>query len=314
MILYTGSSSYLHKTFCKYFLICSLSITSNSALSLNCSINDDSILLENSYTLIHDFHNGTADCHENFGPSGVMYHPGLDKLIIMSDKQGQYARMNTDGSELSCHTIKSKNGDPLGDVDHEAVTYADKDDGFIFIAHENGGESHIAYIRQVDLDSSKVTKIWKLNFPDGIVNNQGLESLTFVPDHLNPQGGTFYMGDQTANKILGQCELPILTNGDTNLIYDCGIEIDPGLSEVSGLEYDADALIAGHQGVLFVSSDEDNLIKAYSIDGDDLNWQRRLPDSSEPGQEGHALWNCHLFISSDANQDSQKVHRYHFTH
>ncbi len=291
----------------------SLTFPASSVLGQSCTLSDTSEIIENSHKLLHDFDDPVPGCNSNFGPSGIVYHPGLDRLIVISDKGGQFATMKTDGSDVECRDIRDKDGDPLAGVDHEGVTFADAGDGFIYVGLESGPEDGIAIIRQVELSSAKVMATWRIDFPGGIVENDGLESLTFVRDGSHREGGTFYVGDQTANKVVGKCEVPIRSGGDADALYGCSIEIDPQFQEVSGLDYVADAKIDGHVGVVFLSSDGDNKITAFSPEGTSLDWTREFPETSEHGQEGHAIKGCELFISSDANADSQKIHRYQFS-
>jgi hypothetical protein len=279
-------------------------------VSAVCTINDSSEIIENSHKILHDFDTVVDGCDANFGPSGIVYHPGLDRLIIVSDKGGQYATIKNDGTELACKDLKDVHGDKLNPRDHEGVTYANPNDGFIYVALEDGGKAGVAFIRQVELSSSRVTKTWKVKFPEGVEGSDGLEGITFVRDKSHTEGGTFYLGDQTADKVVGKCDVPIISGGSTDTEYECAVEILPGFKEASGLDYSADANIKDQRGVVFVSADRDNSIAAYSPDGEYLDWTRELPESAAPGEEGHAIFGCNLYISADANNESRKIHSY----
>ena len=61
-----------------------------------------------------------------------------------------------------------------------------------------------------------------------IKHHQGLESITFVTNPFHVEGGTFFLGDQTANMILGNCMLPIKSGGDSSKTHTCDIEINLG--------------------------------------------------------------------------------------
>lgn len=298
----------MNKLFCALNCSVFLSISTIATSSAECVVSDTTTIDVTSHIVIHDFEKEHVQgCSRSFGPSGIVYHSGLERLIVISDKDGQYAMMKTDGSDLVCKTITDINGNALRNRDHEAVTYANSEDGYIYVGLENGEVNGVAYIRQVNLLSSRVEKTWKIKFPGGVVGNKGLESLTFVSDKGHSEGGSFVVGDQTAGKALSNCELPIKSGGDTNRTYECRSEIDPSFKEVSGLDFVVDAKIMEQEGVVFVSSDKDNKIKAYSADGQFLNWMQELPST---GQEGHSFADCTLFISSDKNKSSKKVHRY----
>ncbi len=291
-------------------MICVLLVVGASPAAAQCVLNVNSQIDESSHAVLHDFDDEVVGCSRDFGPSGIVYHPGLDRLLVISDEDSQLATMRTDGSDVKCMEIRDAQGNALGMDDHEGITYADPNDGFVFVGLENGGQDGMAFIRQVDLLSARVVKTWKIAFPGGIRGNKGLEGLTFVRDASHPEGGTFYLGDQTAAKVLGGCEVPIRSGGDASKTYTCSILIDPGFDEASGLDYVTDAEIGGTHGVLLVSSDNNNKIKAYAPEGTSLNWKRRFPTSSEPGQEGLAVDRCYLYVSADDNDNSRKIHRY----
>lgn len=278
-----------------------------------CNIGDTSEISDASHKVLHDFESQVPGCTPDFGPSGIVYHPGLDRLVVISDKGGQFAILKTDGSEVHCKEIKDALGNDLEGDDHEGVTYVDPNDGFIYVGVESGPRNGVAIVRQVDLGSARVVTTWKIGFPGGIVGNAGLESITFVREASHAEGGTFYIGDQTARRVIGRCEIPIKSGGDPNALYGCSVAITPPFDEVSGLDYVAEAEIDNHEGVVFLSSDSDDKITAYMVNGKPLNWTRDLPGTSSPGQEGHAIRGCELYISSDANNDARKIHRYRFS-
>ncbi len=294
-------------------IICS-AVMFTTAFAHNCQINEETQIPNNSHQVLVDFSSAPENCSSDFGPSGIVYHEGLQRLVVVSDKKGQIATLKVDGTGLECFTITDTDGNSLDDVDHEGVTYRWPDDDYIFIALENGGEDGVAYLRQVELQTVKLVNTWKIDFPGGVIDNQGLESVTFVADPQHPEGGTFYLGDQTADKVMGQCALPISSQGDTDQIYQCDLEIDPGLDEISGLDFQPYAVMGSQHGVLFISSDEDNTISAWSPSGEFLGWRQALPAFSEPGQEGHAIDCYHLYIAADDNDNSQKIHQFHLTH
>lgn len=288
----------------------SLTFVISPVRAQSCNIGDTSEIDETSHEILHDFENQASGCAPDFGPSGIVYHPGLDSLVVISDKRAQFAILKTDGSGIDCKVITDEVGNALVGDDHEGVTYADPDDGFIYVGVESGPRVGVAIIRQVQLSSARVVATWKVGFPGGIIGNAGLESITFVRDASHAEGGTFYVGDQTARRVVGKCEVPIKSGGDPNALYGCSVEITPQFEEVSGLDYVAGANIENHHNVLLLSSDSDDRITAYTLDGESLNWSRDLPDTSSPGQEGHAIRGCELYVSSDANDDSRKIHRY----
>eukprot|EP00123_Amoebidium_parasiticum_P007441 comp18125_c1_seq1/m.18826 comp18125_c1_seq1/g.18826 ORF comp18125_c1_seq1/g.18826 comp18125_c1_seq1/m.18826 type:complete len:149 (-) comp18125_c1_seq1:17-463(-) len=87
----------------------------------------------------------------------------------------------------------------------------------------------------------------------------------------------------------------------------------PGLTEVSSMCFYPMATIGGaNNGVLFVSSDREDTIIAYTPEGKHLGWEKKVPKVTSPGQEGVYADGCTFYITSDQNAKNQKVWRFRF--
>ena len=155
----------------------SLTFLTSSVYGQSCNIGDTSEIDEASHEILHDFDTHVPGCNPDFGPSGIVYHPSLDRLIVISDKGSQFATMKTDGSEVDCRDIRDALGSGLERDDHEGVTFAHANDGFIYVGVESGPRDGIAMVRQVELSSAKVVATWRIGFPGGVRGMMGWRAL-----------------------------------------------------------------------------------------------------------------------------------------
>ena len=120
-------------------------------------------------------------------PSGIVYHAGRGTLFAVGD-EGDICEIETDGKLIKQTHIR--------DGDFEGVTY-DPATGLLYVVIE--GEERILEIRPDDFAVVREFEIERtfegrmLLEPGG----QGVEAITFVPDAGHPQGGTFYIGNQS---------------------------------------------------------------------------------------------------------------------
>lgn len=287
---------------------------------------------DNSEVLV-DFAGGIGEdgflCDPEFAPSDVIFHPGLQRLVIVSDK-GQVAIVTLDGSMVHCFSPQpDQNPDR---VDFEAVAYAEVTPDYIYVGIERGAQDGVAVIQAARLVTHDTTgeivgitmseePRWEVEFPDGMVGNKGLEGLAFVPDTSAAEGGSFVLGDQTAKEMRGGCLVPIITLqgcGDASNRCTCtGAVVKPeGWHEVSSISYTRDLILAGSTGsdfasALLLGSDDDNkLMAVHPVTGELLDWTLKLPKSSINGQEGIALLGCHLYIATDEDLEDQRLQRF----
>jgi hypothetical protein len=135
-----------------------------------------------------------------FEPSGALWHPGLERLLIVHDN-GEIAAMDVNGDRVETWRCP-------GDL--EAITMVDPDDEVVYVGVERPDG-----IKAFDLDEGEVIGSWDLTEWMRGPENMGLEALTFVPEEYLPRfleyndnegsrydaGGFFYAGLEDDGRI-----------------------------------------------------------------------------------------------------------------
>ena len=219
---------------------------------------------------------GATRIWEGNEPSGIVWHPRLNKYIWVDD--GGWVRFtDTDGQMAKAVYLG-------GDI--EGITIADVDSDYYYVGIENPDS-----IKEVHIWTDTVTRTFNLTPWMNGTENQGLEALTFVTDSEHPEGGRFYAGHQEEGSIY-KFSLPIKTSSSSTVVqYEGKITIG-GRSDLSGLCYHAPSHIVY---ALFDSSDE---IVLLDPEGSILD------EWSAPGdaQEGLAIRDCTLTIAEDSGE------------
>ncbi|HKE00367.1 MAG TPA: hypothetical protein VKE69_05105 [Planctomycetota bacterium] len=218
----------------------------------------------------------------NFESSGVVWHPRLQKLVLVGD-EGHLATMEANGSLVSVVSV-------AGDL--EAVTIADPQTNFVYV----GVESPVRVL-EVNVITGAVLRIFDLSpwiVPTG---NEGMEGLTFVPDPANPEGGLFHAAHQGEGRVY-VFSLPVKTSATSTAVTFLSSYVPiPGLSDLSDLGYDSGS------DRIYATYDDPNVIAALSKTGT-LQQFWTLPGAA---QEGVCVRGCELFIAED---QSRSVIRY----
>ncbi len=217
-------------------------------------------------------------------PSGIVYHPLRQTLFVVSD-EGAVEEIETDGTRVSL-------ADVPGDL--EGIT-VDPETGMLYIAAE--GED---VILEFDPDSKTVTRRFPVNRAFGGNPNflekrvqeydNGLESLTFVPDPAHPEGGTFYAGNQWDPSAILEIEVPLQSGGasgaEARIVRVLPFKID----DPAAMCFDP------ARRVLCIVGDADNIYAEIRLDGTLVAEYAFLGDN----QEGIA-WDPegYLYIAQD---------------
>lgn len=203
-------------------------------------------------------------------PSGISWHSKRETLFVVGD-EGEVCEIRTDGTLIKYSWIR--------DADFEGITH-DPSTGLLYIAVE-GEESII----EVNAETFEVLR--EFSIPRTIggktvlkAGGQGIEAITFVPDPAHPEGGTFYVANQSSSltdqedmSAVFRVELPLRSRrGDPKLLD----YFTPGVIDLSGLHYDHET---DH---IFVISDTTNTILEYSRLGV-LVRAHPLPGDSQEG-------------------------------
>ena len=202
-------------------------------------------------------------------PSGICYHAQRGTLFVAGD-EGDVCEMATDGTMIRQKRVRR--------ADFEGITY-DPSSGLLYVAIE--GEEAILELDPDRLDALREFKIPR-SFQGATLmkeGGQGIEAVVFVPDSKHPQGGTFFVANQSMNldnpeDISGifEVEIPLKNPGEVKILR----YFEPGIPDLSGLCYDA------AEDCLYVISDVANQIRAYTRAGERLGlWM--LPGTDQEG-------------------------------
>jgi len=244
--------------------------------------------------VLHDFDDPVSGCAADFGPSGIDYHPGLDVIVVASDK-GQYALLSPDGSSVECHELPG---------DNEGVTVVDDEDPRVVFVVEAGAGDGAGGLSVVDLSTHTQVGAFVVDFAGGAVANDGVEALAFTGGRTGLDAG-FVVGDQTLGEGRSGCDVPWADTPGDDTLHACAQSWSvAGLSEVTGADDDPG------RGLLWLSSDGDDALVAVTEPSAAPVLSIELPTDEDSGQEGHAIVGCTLLLSLDDNDDARKVVRY----
>ena len=205
----------------------------------------------------------------NFQPSGICFHSKRGSLFVVGNL-GEVCEMRTDGTVIKEKLIKR--------ADFEGITH-DPSTGLLYIGVE-GAEKII----ELDPETFEVLRVFSI--PREFMGNtllkeggQGIEAITFVPDIDHPQGGTFYVANQSYDledvediSAVFEIEVPLKSKAETNTSAKILRYFFLGVIDLSGLYFDE---ATGH---LYVISDLTNtffeftktgtLLSGYAFPGD----------------------------------------------
>jgi len=205
-------------------------------------------------------------------PSGIVYHAGRGTLFAVGD-EGDICEIETDGKPVKHLHIR--------DADFEGVTY-DPATGLLYVVIE--GEERILEIRPDDFavvrefEIERVFEGRTLLKPGG----QGVEAITFVPDAGHPQGGTFYIGNQSFDaaaeedpSVICEVEVPLKASGPAVGKAKIVRYFSLGIADFAAFCYDAGS---GH---IYVVSDGNNILLEITPAGDIVEFWAFPGDNQE---------------------------------
>jgi len=218
-------------------------------------------------------------------PSGICLHPARKTFFIVSD-EGIVYEVRQDGTPLDSVRVP-------GDLEEITV---DPSTGLLYIVVEGDD-----VILEYDPDKREVTRRFPVNreyqgnphFLQKQVGryDNGLESLVFVPNPSQPEGGTFYAGNQEDPPCIMEVFVPLRSSkakqAEATILRVLPFRMrDPG-----ALYYDS------NKRLLYAVSDSDNLFLEITMDG------RLVNEYAFPGndQEGIA-WDDkgYIYICQDS--------------
>ena len=209
-------------------------------------------------------------------PSGITYHPKLRNLFVIGD-EGDLYEMTTAGEVIRSKRLKRK--------DLEGLT-VNPSNGYLYTVVE-GDDA----ILEIDQNSMRIIRKFeisrKFNGQELLKKKgHGLEAIVFVPDASHPEGGTFWVGNQSFDlrsgkepSVVCQINIPILSSRKKKAKGKIIGFFPMDTIDISGLAYDT------KRNQLVVINDKPDLLQEVSIDGQVLH-QYQLPGKD---QEGVAL-------------------------
>ena len=213
-------------------------------------------------------------------PSGITFHAIRKTVFVVSD-EGELHEMRTDGRPVRSQSLKQ--------TDLEGIT-VNPSTGLLYAVVE-GDDA----ILEISPQTFEITRRFGIN--RGFEGREllrkggmGLEAITFVPNASHPEGGTFWVGNQSFSLKPNRepsivCEVVVpLSSTDSTPPEGKIISFFPlSIIDISGLAYDS----ARH--CLIVVSDTTNLLVEVTRDGTVLR-QHLLPGNDQEGitldQEG----------------------------
>jgi len=202
-------------------------------------------------------------------PSGVCYHEARGTLFVVGD-EGDVAEIRKDGTPVANYKVR-------GDL--EAITVV-PDTGLLYIAAE--GED---VILEFDPVRGEVKRRFPINRTfNGDTNflqkktdefDNGIESMTFVPDPKHPEGGTFYVGNQWDPPMIMEVLVPLRSSQ--------AAEAEARIIRVLPFKMDDPAAIYfdPEKGLLNVVSDADNILVEITLGGRLVKQYAFLGDNQE---------------------------------
>ncbi len=191
-------------------------------------------------------------------PSGICFHPIRKTLFVVSD-EGELFEIETDGTPV--FNVKFPE-----DYDLEGVTVHPQT-GLLYIVRE--GED---IILEFDPEKREVMRIFPLNReyrgnPNFLEKQEddefdnGIESITFVPDEKHPEGGTFYIGNQWDPSCIMEVLIPIKSSqaktAEARILRVLPFDLD----DPAAMYYDPKT------GLLNVVNDADNIFVELTLSG-----------------------------------------------
>ena len=214
--------------------------------------------------------------------SGTTYHPQRQTVFAVGD-EGDIYEIRTDGGFIRKGHLKQ--------TDIEGIT-VHPETGFLYAVVE--GEETILEIAPLNFHVTRKFRVNR-NFEGRELlkkGGMGLEAIAFIPNAFHPEGGTFWVGNQSFSLKQGKepsviCEVivPLLSSKaspDAEKIEEKEAEgqisrfFSLSIIDISGLAYDQE------RQCLLVMSDTTNLLQEITLDGN-VRHQYLIPGHDQEG-------------------------------
>ncbi len=210
---------------------------------------------------------GDIDKLEINEPSGICLHRGRGTLFLVGD-EGYVCEVELDGSPVKEKVIAEGE-------DFEGVTF-DPATGLLYVVIE---EKEL--VLEVDPGTFEILREFQVprEFEGKTLldaEGEGIEGITFVPDSKHPEGGFFYVANQSYNlsneqdiSAIFSLELPLRSKTSEPRITGY---FEPGIIDLAGLHYDPETghvlVVADSPNILLEYSAQHELLNVYAFPGD----------------------------------------------
>ena len=207
-------------------------------------------------------------------PSGVTYHP-IRKTLFVVDDGGYIHEIRPNGTSVQKKSLQTR--------DLEGIT-TNPLTGLLYAAVEDDEA-----ILEIDPQSLAVKREFKINriFEGKSLlkkGGMGIEAITFVPIELHPEGGTFWIGNQSFSRkpdgepsVVCEVVVPLLTSEATEAEGTIIRFFEMNLLDISGITYDS------HTDSLLLISDTTNLLVELRRDDGTPLHRYLLPGDDQEG-------------------------------
>ncbi|MXV74183.1 hypothetical protein F4Z99_07880 [Candidatus Poribacteria bacterium] len=206
-------------------------------------------------------------------PSGITYHP-VRRSLFIADDSGSVHEINLHGISIQAKGVN--------ELDIEGITM-DPSTGLLYAAVED--DEAIIELEPETLTIQRKFRIAR-DFEGELLlkkGGMGIEAIAFVPDALHPEGGTFWVGNQSFSlKTTAEpsvvCEVLVPLRSETAAISEAPIinAYKMNFIDISGLAYDP------QDDVLVIISDTTNLLVEMNREGTILS-KYLLPGDEQEG-------------------------------
>ncbi|MFC1851770.1 SdiA-regulated domain-containing protein [candidate division CSSED10-310 bacterium] len=207
-------------------------------------------------------------------PSGIIFHPGLGTLFVVGD-DGDIGEFTTKGKLLRQKRIS--------EADFEGIT-VNPATKLLYLAVE--GDEKIIEIEPRDLTVQREFVIDRVFQGRTILKKggQGIEAITFIPNPKHPEGGTFFLSNQSFKynnsedpSVIIEVSVPLRSTARTGkngpFIARILRTFNINVIDISGMHYDnLRALIyfiSDATNTFFSMMTNGKIINSYAFPGDD---------------------------------------------
>ena len=223
-------------------------------------------------------------------PSGITYHP-IRRSLFIADDSGSVYELNLQGTLIQAKGVN--------ELDIEGITM-DPRTGLLYVAVED--DEAILELEPETLTVKRDFRIGRSFKGEQLLKKggMGIEAIAFVPDASHPEGGTFWVGNQSFSlkekdepSVVCEVVLPLRSETAKKSVGTIINAYKMNFIDISGLAYDS------QDDVLVVISDTTNLLVELKREGTILS-KYLLPGDEQEGVTLDALG--YMYIAQESGE------------